>query len=48
MSYITHIWQKTQQDVFRLKHQFKIIYSKMDKQYINILNAPKLDIGLYM
>jgi len=24
----------------------KIIYNKMDKQYINILHAPKLDMGL--
>ena len=34
------------QDIFLLTHQLTIIYSKMDQQYINILHAPKLDIGL--
>jgi len=34
------------QDMFWLTHQLKIIYSNMDKQYINILHAPKLDMGL--
>ena len=30
------------QDIFRLTHQLKIIYSKMDQQYINILHAPTI------
>ena len=34
------------QDMIWLTHQLKVIYSKMDKQYINILHAPKLDMGL--
>ena len=33
-------------DIFWLTHQLKIIYTKLDQQYINILHAPKLGIGL--
>ena len=35
------------QDIFLLTHQLTISYSKMDQQYINVLHAPNLDIGLY-
>jgi len=34
------------QDMFWLTHQLKLIYSKMDEQYINIFHASESDKGL--